>query len=81
MSEGNHYGVPAAILHELEQTCFRPCIVHNNGLDELMIVEKDCSYIQIREPGSNISVLQGNHGDLAGKIVGVIIHGFTHWLK
>jgi hypothetical protein len=58
---------------------FKPVAYYNKGTDALIVLEKDCSYTEVPQPGSNISLLYENHGE-EGKernLVGVMIEGFS----
>jgi hypothetical protein len=82
MSEGNNYGVPEEILRQLRKMSeFRPCVFVKTELDELTILQEDCSFTEEQIPGGYMSVLRKNHGGDDGKIVGVILHGWSRWTK
>jgi hypothetical protein len=60
---------------------FSPFVQRREKIDQLLILEEDCSYTEEQALGSNIAVLRKNHGEDAGKIVGVIIYFWSRWPK
>ncbi|OHB15804.1 MAG: hypothetical protein A2431_00905 [Candidatus Zambryskibacteria bacterium RIFOXYC1_FULL_39_10] len=82
MSEGSSFGVPKEILEELSRMKmveFRPCFAQLPRLDQLVILQENCFYTEETAPGSAIGILKKNHGEDAGKVVGVVIHGYSRW--
>ena len=55
---------------------FRPCVYYLPDLDTLVYLERDCSYTEVRVPGSDITLLYSNHEE-SERLIGVEIAGFA----
>ncbi|MEK7201005.1 MAG: hypothetical protein AAB672_02655 [Patescibacteria group bacterium] len=60
---------------------FSPFVQRREKIDQLLILEEDCSYTEEQDPCSNIAILRKNHGEDAGKVVGVIVYRWSKWPK
>ena len=60
---------------------FAPFVMKREKIDQLLIMEEDCSYVEENVPGSAIGILRKNYGKDAGKVIGVIIYCWSRWAK
>lgn len=76
MTDESTPGISFSALPEgCELDLFKPCIVHIEGLDMLVFLMEDCSYVE-HQVNQSVSLLMHE-----GRVVGVQLHGYSIMLE